>query len=152
MTVEQQRKTKVGDRIKITKEHDGRHVGEVGTVVEVSISAIFVDLKDEKHFKMEMNKSYDDWELAQKTLATLQQGDTILDDDDDEVKVLGVIRPGLYVLSENYDHDQVDAIYTAEYLEESGYKFKETTAEPVKLTVSEAAKLLGIETLEIVKG
>ncbi len=137
---------KAGDKIKF------KGMGEAVTIVRIDDNDNTVRIKREDGSESWRNNNEESFEFVPKTLATLQQDDIILDDDDDEVKVLGVIRPGLYVLSENYDHDQVDAINTAEYLEESGYKVKETTAEPVKLTVAEAAKRLGIETLEIVEG
>ncbi len=147
MTTTQKKQTKVGDKIRITKERSDKHIGEVGTVVSIvdGFTIIKVDFPTDKGFKMSSVFDDDDWEMAENTLHTLQEGDILINEDDEAAKVLAVIRPGLYVLSAIYNLEHSGQIFTAKELEDNGYTIKQETEAVVERTVVELEQALKLK-------
>lgn len=131
----------VGDRVKINEGNF--KAGEIGVIV--------IDDKSTCPFKVEFPGGVAYWyersqvSAVEKTLATLINGDIILDSDGDEHKVLAVLADGIYLVSTYNDFDAAGDIMTAKELERDNYKVKDSTPEVVEMTVAEAAKKMGID-------
>jgi hypothetical protein len=87
-------------------------------------------------------------DLMKKTLDNLLEGDIVRDRDGDEVKVLFVLRTGLYVMSLYDSFDQAGQICTSEELKDNGYSVG--GGEAADMTVEEVSRALG-KTVRIVK-
>lgn len=136
---------KVGQMVKIILERSG-HTGKIGKVTDVerlgfyNYRVVFSDgdigIYDHHHLQS-----------VAKTFESLVEGDMILDHAGNDVKVLAVIRPSLYVLSSIYNLEYSGKIFTAKDLEDNGYTIKQEdeAEEVVERTVVELEQALKLK-------
>jgi hypothetical protein len=135
---------RVGDRVKCV-QRGYRREGQLGEVI--GTCSAHPDRPYRVRFEDGDSDIFSSTEIEYlvKTLATLQEGDIVLDGDDDQRTILGVIRPGLYVISK-WDQDEQDRfgeVLTEKDME--GWTIKDATPEVVEMTVADAAKKMGID-------
>ena len=144
---------KVGDRIKIISSRPHDYDGQMATVKRLSGSSIYVAIDGTRYSEWGIYEDEDRIERIPKNLATLIEGDIVLDDDGDEHKVLALITSGIYLLSDYSNPEHAGDIYTAKELEDNGWSVKYAAPAEVKKSVADIEKELGMApgTLHVVK-
>lgn len=141
----------IGKQIRIIEWYNGIGIrdyskdGLIVTVEKVHGNTLNVKLKPGFTFSI---TSCDKWEMAEKTLSTLSVGDIVIRQSflsgKSENKVLAVLAPGLYVLSQNDNFDSAYAIFTVYDLEENEYTIKDATpSAPREVTMAEVTEKFG---------
>ncbi len=133
-------KFKVGDRVRVvahTRITYHSKIGITGIVKKIQNSTEtnypITVVRDTDNENEDFNEK--DLELAEKTLEDLEVGDTLVDEDGDEVKILGIKKS--YILSAWGNCDEDDE-WTIKELQQNGFKFKSPSTETV-LTLQEVA-------------
>lgn len=86
-----------------------------------------------------------------KTLEEIEDGDIISDQYGNSRKVLHVLKPGLFVVSFDSDHESALGIWTAKEAFEKGCSVKPKAQKPIDVTASEISGLLGYE-VNVIEG
>ena len=133
-------KFKIGDQVRVIKEHDYFEIGEILTVDEDDFPPRCISEKTGKRWAVSENKL----ELVEKTLDTLEVGDVLVDKDGSECQVLGVCGRVIFLSLFN-DFDMAGDYYTKEELKSRGYKLKQPDQPqtPKQMTHAEIEEALG---------